>query len=207
MNINKTEETELLIELSNSFAATMFKKGSCLYQQSDEPKFLYYLESGLVGLVRSTEDGNESLLRLFKRDQFFGHRTLFSDETYHASSKCLEDCSIKLIPKNDALNFFESNPKAYFYLVKLLAKELRRAEVRSVTVSEGDIQQRVAAALVLFKSLKPDHLWTRKEIANYCASRTPTVITALGKLEAKGAISQHKREIQILDLEMLEKLI
>jgi CRP-like cAMP-binding protein len=201
------EETKLLKELSKSFPTKHYKKGSYLYRQGDSPEFLYYFESGLAGLIRNTENGNESLLRLFKTDQFCGHRTLFSNETYHASSKCLADCFVKLIPKRKVLEFFDSNPNAYFYLAKSLAKELRRAEERSVTVSEGDVLQRVASALVLFKNLKPDHLWTRKEIANYCASRTPTVITALGKLETLGAISQNKREITIMNLDMLEKLI
>jgi CRP-like cAMP-binding protein len=207
MLVNESEETELLKILGNSFATKSFSKGQYLYNQGESPEYLYHIKSGLVGLLRSTEAGNESLLRLFKTDQFFGHRTLFSDETYHASSKCLEDCQIKLIPKKKAIEFFNETPMAYAYLAKSLAKELRRAEVRSVTVSEGDILQRVASALILFKTLKPDHLWTRKEIANYCASRTPTIITAMSKLEAKGAISQHKREIRIENMDILESLI
>lgn len=207
MQTNDHDEINLLKELGESFVTKSFAKGDYLYRQGESPEYLYHLKLGLVGLLRSTEAGNESLLRLFKTDQFFGHRTLFSDETYHASSKCLEDCQIKLIPKKKALQFFNETPMAYAYLAKSLAKELRRAEVRSVTVSEGDVLQRVASALILFKTLKPDHLWTRKEIANYCASRTPTIITAMSKLEAKGAISQHKREIQIVNMDILETFI
>ena len=67
--------------------------------------------------------------------------------------------------------------------------------------------ERVVYALLLFKKLHPEHLWTRTEIANYCASRTPTVIKALGELEKKGAIEQNRRYIEIIDESILMDIV
>ncbi len=199
MIFNLIEEKSLVERLLNWGIPQSLKRGDYVYREGDAPKGLYFIRSGLVGLIKYTPNGAESLIRLFKKDQFFGHRTLFADETYHGTAQCLEPTEILFCNKELVFKVFENEPKAYYFLARALAKELRRAEERSVIVSEGDILERVASALLLFKKMKPDHLWTRTEIASYCASRTPTVIKALGHLEELGAIQQEKRNIEILD--------
>ncbi|MBC86842.1 MAG: hypothetical protein CL677_06640 [Bdellovibrionaceae bacterium] len=195
-----TEEEKLfsntLVEKGN---VDVLQRGQSVYREGDTPKGLYYVRSGLVGLIKVTSNGSESLLRIFKQGQFFGHRSLFSEELYHASAQCLEPTEVVFVPKTTVFSLFKEKPEAYFYLARALAKELRRAENRSVLVSEAQILERVASTLLLFKRMHPKHQWTRTEIANYCASRTPTVIKVLGDLESSGAISQNRREIQIVD--------
>lgn len=197
---NELQFVARLLELGESKS---FQKGQVVYREADHPLGLYYIQSGLVGLVKTSMAGNESLLRVFKPKQFFGHRTLFSEETYHGSAKCLEDTQLAFIEKTKVFELFNAEPSAYYFLARALAKELRRAENRSLLISEGHIKERVAYALILFKKLYPEHLWTRTEIANYCATRTPTVIKALGELEDTGAIRQNRRHIEILDEEAL----
>lgn len=174
------------------------KRGDFVYHLGDEPQGLYFIESGLVGLIRVSSKGQDHLLRLFKPAQFFGHRSLFSNEHYHASARCIEDSKVLYIRKDRVFAQFDKYPQAYYFVARALAKELRRAEVRSVIVSDGDVLERVAATVLLFESLYPEHMWTRSEIANFCASRTPTVIKALGQLEEKGLIKQEGRKIIIL---------
>lgn len=203
-NINAHEIIKKLIDIGEP---KMLVRGDIIYRETDVPQGLFYIEHGLVGLTKLSVSGTESLMRLFKSKQFFGHRTLFSDELYHGTAKCLEDSKVLFIKKSLALKIFDENPGAYQFLARSLAKELRRAENRSVLISEGHIIERVAYTLILFKKLYPEHMWTRTEIANYCASRTPTVIKTLGILEEKGAIKQNRRFIEITDENVLISII
>ena len=207
MIFKASEEMQIVEELLQYGREQIFKRGDEVYSEATNPQFLYYIQSGLVGLIKVTQSGNESLLRIFKQGQFFGHRSLFSEEPYHASAKCLEPTLILAVRREKVFEVFDKSPRAYFFLARALAKELRRAEVRSVLVSEAHILERVAAALLLFKKLYPDHLWTRTEIANYCATRTPTVIKVLAELEQQGAISQQRRHIEIIDESFLLALL
>lgn len=199
--------SEIINKLISLGEPIELNRGDVIYRENEAPQGLFYIERGLIGLTKVTVSGTESLVRLFKSQQFFGHRTLFSDEHYHATAKCLEESNVLFINKKAALKTFDENPDSYQFLSKYLAKELRRAEDRSVLISEGHIIERVAYALILFKKLHPEHMWTRTEIANYCASRTPTVIKTLGILEAKGAIKQNKRLIEITDENRLISVI
>lgn len=207
MEYSFDEEKSFVDALLKISKPISLKKGQYIYHVDDNPIGLYYVHTGLVGLLRVSAKGQESLLRLFKKQQFFGHRSLFSNETYHGSARCMEDCEILFCPKSEVVSYFDHQPKGYYFLARALSKELRRSELRGVMISESEVIERVAAAILIFKNLYPDFKWTRTDIANFCASRTPTVIKTLANMEKQGLIKQVGRRIEILDEEKLSGLV
>lgn len=177
-----------------------FKRGDRIYSQGENPKGLYFVKSGLIGLTMiSPKSGKEHLLRFFKQGHFFGHRSLFSDESYHGTAIALEITQIKFVPKDIVLAGIAKEMSLLRDVVAVLAKELRRCETQHVMILENEILARVAQSIIYLKDLHPDHNWTRQEIANFCASTVSTVIKALAELEDRGYISQNGRTIHILD--------
>lgn len=176
------------------------KRGEFVYQQGDQPKGIYFVKQGIVGLVITGQaSGKEHLLRFFRQGQFFGHRSLFSNEGYHGSSVSIEPTVLKLVPKDIIMNAIEKAPQLLKEVVKVLSKELRRSETHQVMILENQILARTALALVYLKDLHPEHNWTRQEIANFCASTVSTIIKALAELEELKLIKQEGRTIQILN--------
>ncbi|MGZ3842372.1 MAG: Crp/Fnr family transcriptional regulator [Bdellovibrio sp.] len=192
----------------NSQAQTIeLKRGEKVYHQGDTPKGIYFVQTGLVGLVLTgSSSGKEHLLRFFKQGQFFGHRALFSNEGYHGDTVALEPTTLKLVPKPLVISTMEKNPALYKDVVVVLANELRRCELQHVMILENQILGRIAQALIYLKNLHPDHNWTRQEIANFCASTVSTVIKTLAQLEELGYIAQEGRTITILNSEALISL-
>jgi CRP-like cAMP-binding protein len=180
-----------------------FKRGDTVYREGDEPRGIYFVNKGLVGLTKIGISGKEHFLRFFKKGQFFGHRSLFSQENYHATALTIEQTSLVLVPQESILWATEKYPKILLDVVNVLAKELRRAENLHVMILDNQIHVRVAQGLLYLKNLNPEHNWTRQEIANFCASTVSTVIKALADLEAEGLIRQEGRSIQILNAEGL----
>ena len=187
---------------SNS-TSIQFKRGEVIYNQGDAPRGIFFVKQGLVGLTKLGSTGKEHLLRFFRQGQFFGHRSLFSDEEYHGSSVALEMTKLKLVPKPVVLSVLEDHPKLLFEVVTVLARELRRCENQHVMILDNQINIRVAQSIVYLKDLHPEHNWTRQEIANFCASTVSTVIKSLADLEKAGLIKQDGRTIEILDREKL----
>lgn len=180
-----------------------FKRGDTVYKVEDHPKGLYFVEKGLVGLMLLGVSGKEHLLRFFKEGQFFGHRALFSNESYHGTTVVLEPVKLKFIPTDTVLKIMDHHPELYKILVEVLSKELRRSEIQHVMILENQILARTAQAVVYLKELHPDHPWTRQEIANFCASTVSTIIKALAELEELGHIQQEGRSIKILNRDAL----
>lgn len=181
-----------------------FKRGERIYTQGDESKGMYFIKSGLVGLTMiSAKSGKEYFLRFFRQGQFFGHRSMFSNEGYHGNAIALEPTNIKFVTKDVIFTSLEKNKDLLKDVVMVLSKELRRCETQHVMILENEILARVAQSLIYLKDLHPDHNWTRQEIANFCASTVSTVIKALAELEESGYITQQGRTILIKDRERL----
>ncbi|HEX4925553.1 MAG TPA: Crp/Fnr family transcriptional regulator [Bdellovibrionales bacterium] len=183
------------------------KRGETVYRAGEAPQGLYFVEQGLVGLTLiGAASGHEHLMRFFRRGQFFGHRALFSGETFHGSTIALEPTRLRLIAKPVVLKVLERNPELYREIVHALAQELKRCELQHVMILENQILARTAQALIYLKDLHPEHMWTRQEIANFCASTVSTVIKTMAELENMGLIRQDGRAIEILDREGLISL-
>lgn len=180
------------------------KRGDSVYKQSESPRGLYFVKEGLIGLMQvGATSGKEHLLRFFRQGQFFGHRSLFSNEGYHGTSIAIEPTILKLVPKNVILSALQQKPELYKEVVVVLAKELRRCENHQIMILENQILSRVAQSLIYLKDLHPEHNWTRQEIANFCASTASTIIKAMAELEDLGLIKQEGRSIEILKREEL----
>jgi CRP-like cAMP-binding protein len=176
------------------------KRGDRVYQEGDAPRGLYFIQKGLVGLVLlGATSGKEHLVRFFRAGQFFGHRSLFSNESYHGTTTVLEPTVLKLIPRQTILRVLEKFPFLYKEILSVVSKELRRSELQHVMILENQILPRTAQALVYLKDLHPDHKWTRQEISNFCASTVSTIIKALAELEEMGLIRQDGRSIEVLN--------
>lgn len=176
-----------------------YKKKTTVYHSGEEPQGIYFIKSGLVGLILNSENGTEHLLRLFRPGQFFGHRSLFAEEKYHASAICLENSEIAFVEKKSLLQEIEKNPILALTFLKGLSIELRNCEIHRVTLTEKEVIQRAAEAIVYLMELAPEHKWTRQEIAEYCESTPTTIIKTLAKLEEMHLIQQDGHRIKILD--------
>lgn len=195
--------SELSIEIKWQFETQSktiaLKRGEVVYSQGDQPRGIYFVKQGLVGLMLAgPTSGKEHLVRFFRQGQFFGHRALFSEEGYHGTTTAIEPTTLKLVPKEIILSTIEKYPVLLKNVVKVLSKELRRSETHQVMILENQILGRTALALVYLKDLHPDHNWTRQEIANFCASTVSSIIKALSELEEMNLIRQDGRSIQIL---------
>lgn len=191
---------EVRYQFESSSQTIELKRGDFVYRQSEQPKGLYFVKKGLVGLVlMSANSDREHLLRFFRQNHFFGHRALFSNEGYHGSTVALEPTTLKLVPQKIVLNAIEKYPQLLKEVVMVLAKELRHSEVQHVMILENQILARTAQALIYLKDLHPEHNWTRQEIANFCASTVSTIIKTLAEIEAMGFIAQEGRTINILN--------
>lgn len=182
------------------FRVIKLRKGDVAYRQGDTPQGLYFIKQGLIGLVILGEaSGKEHLVRFFREGQFFGHRSFFAEELHHGTTTALEYTEINFLSKKVIENAVNDYPLLYREIVLTLSRELRRSEMKHVMILENQVLARTAWAVVYLKELHPHHQWTRKEIANFCASTTSTVIKALAVLEDRQLILQDGRKIEILD--------
>ncbi|MAX67290.1 MAG: Crp/Fnr family transcriptional regulator [Bacteriovoracaceae bacterium] len=199
-------ELSHLKEIIPNYKNITLKKGEILYHEGDKPEYVYFLESGLVGLFHISENGSETFLRVFSPNNILGHRSFFAEENYHATSMALCPTKIVAISKEQCQNTCSQDPSFLKNITRILAKDLREAELRLAGLQDKTAGQRIAESLVYLKLKYPQKTWTRKEIAEYSCSTYETVTRLMTKAEKEDIIKKIGRDFEILDIQKLLKL-
>ena len=174
---------------------------------------LYCINTGKIKLFITGHDGKEQILRFAKEGNIIGYRALLCDEPYHCSAIVIEDTSLCFIPKNTFLSLLEQNAQLSLSLIKLLGTNLKEAEQHIVSMSQKNVRERVAEALLFFKAvygMESDQKTiqiklSREEIADYVGTSTETAIRFLSELNSDKIIATEGKKIRILDLARLQR--
>lgn len=180
-----------------------FKRNQIIYHEGDQAKNLHFIVSGLVGLFHISEDGKETFFRVFGKDDIFGHRSYFANETYHASSVALTPVTIAVISSEECDRICSQKPDLIKNIIKIMAHDLGKAELRMAGLLDKTAHKRISESLVYLKLKHPNYVWTRKEIGEYSGSSFETVARVMTILENKGHIEKQGRDFKILDHEKL----
>lgn len=180
-----------------------YRKGDVIYHEGEQGERIFLIKSGIVGLFYLTEQGHETLLRVFAKDHIFGHRAFIAKEPYHASSICLTETSLYAISYRDFEVLYQRNADILMGVARVLAHELRMSESRLSEFQEKNASQRIIHALVFLKLKYPGHTWTRKQIAEYAGSTLETVVRVMGQLDKKNYIIKSGRDFSIPHAEAL----
>jgi CRP-like cAMP-binding protein len=179
------------------------KRGDIIYHEGDKAQNLYFIKSGLVGLFHISEDGKETFFRLFGQDYILGHRSFLAEENYHASAIALKAAEIISISGEEYNQICSDHPELNRTLLNIMAKDLGSAELRMASFLEKSAQLRIIETLVYLKLRYPDHVWTRKEVAEYSGSTYETVTRVMTKLENMELIRKEGRDFVIIDQDQL----
>lgn len=172
-----------LTELKN------LSRGSYLYSQGEQADVFYFVASGLIGLYHLLDNGKESLIRIYSKNEYLGYRTLFSQShDYHCTAKVMQEANIiRITPKNNS--FLEENSLFARELIAALSEELAHAEMRLANISYIKSLDRVLNAIRYLYTKYPTYDWTYKEIAEYAGCETETAIRLAKELKKTDLIN------------------
>lgn len=194
---------QLPIDILNQAITIKLKKGDSLYQRGDKPNGFYFIKSGLMAITDVSPNGNESLLRVYSENFFIGHRSFIAEEVYHANSIALEESEVLRLPFSGIERLQSEFPKVLLHISQMLARDLRISEERFNDLTGKRVMSRIIDSLLFLQRRKPDYLWTRREIGEFCGAKTETVTRSFGKLEKLGLLEKDNREIIVPNTDKL----
>ncbi len=206
-------DTEQLTELNINKTCTYFKKGQTIFTENALPLGLYCINSGKIKLTTTGLDGKEQILRLVKDGDILGYRSLLANDRYHCNAVALEDCSVCLIEKNFFMQLAATNQKLCMALFRKISEDLKTAEEHIVSLSQKNVRERVAEALLFLKATygfeedgKTINVQlSREEIADFVGTSTESTIRLLSEFNTAKIIELHGKKIKIINYDKLEK--
>lgn len=205
---------EILDQISAEKTCAIYKKGQTIFYEGNQPHGVFCIHSGKVKIHKLGDDGREQIVRFAKSGNVLGYRAMLSDEHYYASATALEDTTVCFFPKNVYMTALKNNADLALQTIRLLAYDLRSAEMMVTNMAQKQVKERVADALVMLKDyygVEDDGatinaVLTREEIANIAGTSTETSIRMLAGLKNDKVISLVGKKIKILDMARLEQI-
>lgn len=205
-NIICSAGPDVSTQLERAKVMNRYKTGQTIFYAGNEPLGLYTVSAGLVKLETVSPSGSAHTLRLVGPGGTIGYRSLFSNESYHASAIAVEDTEICFIPKADVMSIFERHPEIAMKLLSHLSKDLRLAEEKWMDQMDKGASERIAEAVLFLQDHFTHQDWTRREIAQWAGTTPETVIRTLAQFERDGLIDQTDgRMIRIKNREKLKE--
>lgn len=199
--------------ISNKKSESKYKKGQHIFIASKPIFGIYFIKTGKIKISSDGWNGKEQIVRLATDGHILGHRG-YGKETYPISAAALDESVICFVENHIIYETFMENPGFTYIMMMFYAQELRAVEARIKDMAQMTTTEKVASALLYLKEVfgytNGDVLnvnISRKEIAALAGISEEQTVRSLTDLENKKLIAKMKRNIRILNEEMLQKTI
>lgn len=210
---SKLSTTSGLNDLSTRKQNRGYKKKDIIFMEGEQPKELYFVNSGKIKTYKTTEEGKELITAINVRGNFIGYLPLLENTPYLETAVALEDSEVRMIPKNDFLDLIYSNKEVAGTFIQILSNHLAETELRLVEIAYKSVRQRVASALLHVNSLyqtkaqpRDSFLVARKDLSAIVGTATESLNRTLADFRDEGLVEINDHSLKILDQAKLAKL-
>lgn len=205
--IDEARAMEAINHLSENRELRHYKKKDPIFKEGEHPRWLYFVESGKVKIYKTSDDGRELIVKVAQQGDFLGFLALFKEDSYTESAAALEDCSIKLVPKQDfaALVFGNRDVNARF--IKMLACHIAEREQQLIELAYNSVRKRVATTLThLVDQSGPSIQLLREDLAALAGTAKETLIRTLTDFKNEGMVEIKDGVVTVLKLDKLREM-
>ncbi|WP_255448154.1 MULTISPECIES: Crp/Fnr family transcriptional regulator [Apibacter] len=190
-----------------------FERGQEIIHEGYKPTGIFGVISGTGKINRKGYNGKDQILRLVKKGEIVGYRSLLGGESFSASCTVLEDITAVYIPEIIFHRLLEISSRVSFDVLKKISQDLGEAGKTITWLAQNTVRERLAAVLLLLeKKLDVDHegfikiTLTREEMANLIGTATESAIRLISEFKNDELIEVEGRRIKILNHQKLSRL-
>ena len=208
--LNKDE----LIRIADCKTSYVVKKGETIFDEGDSLNGIYCIKDGVCKLSKLSDNGKDQIVKLVKKGELLGQRSLISEESTNLSAIAIEDMQVCFIPKQEILQFFNENNQFSLNMMKSVCGDLKDADDNMVNLAQKTVKQRLAETLLKLESdfgsnddgsLKLQ--LSRDEIAGMIGTATESCIRLLSEFNKEGWITLQGKKITITNKKELQRMV
>ena len=208
--LNKDE----LLKIADCKTSYTVKKGETVFDEGDALNGIYCIKDGICKLSKLSDNGKDQIVKLVKKGELLGQRSLISEESTNLSAVAVEDMQVCFIPKQEILKFFNENNQFSLNMMKSVCGDLKDADDNMVNLAQKTVKQRLAETLLKLESDFGIHedgslkiQLSREEIAGMIGTATESCIRLLSEFNKEGWISLQGKKITLSNKRELQRLI
>ncbi len=180
-----------------------FRKGTILMSEGETGECMYVIQSGLVKIYVSDEDGNELILFVEGPGSYIGEISLLDDAPRTASAVTLEKTQVLVISKTAFIDCVTLNPEIAFKTIRAMTQRLRRATDTIRDLALKNVYQRLALKLIELSVETGDERYlprkiSQQELANMIGASREMVGKILSELTKGKYIGLRENKLYLL---------
>ena len=202
-----------LEHLSEDREIRHFKAKDLIFEEGNNPHYLYFILQGKVQTFKSNPDAKDLILNLHSAGDFLGYEALLTDEPYGHSAAAMDKTEVALIPKADFFSLLYNNRDVANAFIRMLAGDVKDKESQLLHLAYDTVRKRVADALLSFKKEyhkegEPTFSMRipRDNLAAMVGTSKECVIRVLSDFKSDEIVSTYMSDITILDEEKLKEV-
>ncbi len=202
-----------LLKMADCKTSKIIKKGEVIFEEGNYVNGVFCLKDGVCKLTKLSSNGKRQIIKLAKKGELLGQRSLISDEPANLSAVALEDMQVCFIPKSEIMNFIDDNNKFSMNVMRTICEDLKDADDVMVSMAQKSVKARLAYTLLYLEStfgisndgaIKPQ--LTREDLASYIGTATESCIRLLSEFNKAGYINLIDKKIIIKNHKQLQIL-
>ena len=207
---------EDLGRLAASVRSQSLKKGEVLFRKGSEGTALFIIRRGRIKIVLPSRVGDEVILAIFSRGDFFGEMAILDGMPRSADAVALEPSELYVLNRSDFLIFLKNNENTIQSILYSLSVRLRKTDDLLEDTCFLHISSRFAKKLVELtetygrqegNTMLIDLSLTQKDLASMIGTTRESINKQLRILREKGLVSIIDNKILIYNLELLKRRI
>ncbi|RDI35373.1 Crp/Fnr family transcriptional regulator [Lentzea flaviverrucosa] len=183
-----------------------------IFTQGDQDNQFYIIRSGKVKTCLNAGRDGEQLLEIHGPAEMFGELSMFDSRPRTSTAIAVTDVRAIGIGLATAREWINERPHLAEYMLRSLARQVRRTNDNRADLIFNDVPGRVARALLQLAArfghmeggtLRLVHDLTQTELAQYIGATRETVQRALSGFARRGWLQVEGRSVLIFDLDQL----
>ncbi len=211
-SLNELTRDELL-RVSACKTSEIIKKGTLIFDEGSHINGVYCIKEGVAKVSKMSSNGKDQILKLVKKGDIIGERSLVSNEASNLKAIAINDMELCFIPKEEIVRDLKKNSNFSMKVLQDLSDSLKNSDNAMVDMAQKTVKQRLAETLLyLNKNFRDENTGlldislSRDDIANMIGTATESAIRLLSELKKQNVISLKGKEIKILDATALKKI-
>src|SRR5690606_25087089 len=138
---------EEVLRMASCKTSRLVKKGEAIFQEGEHVNGVFCVENGVCKLTKLSANGKDQIVKLVKKGELLGQRSMISEEPANLSAIALEDMQVCFIPRTDMMAFFNENNNFSMNVMRTICGDLREADDIMVAMAQKSVKERLALAL------------------------------------------------------------
>jgi CRP-like cAMP-binding protein len=177
-----------------------YRSGTTIFRAGNPTRWVYYLESGCVRLIRRGRAGEEIVLHQARAREFFAEASIDSAR-YHCDALAMDAATVLRVSAADITNLVVVDPEFARQWISLLARQLRTVRTRVERLSLKSAAERIRHFVLsgppgAHGDVKLNG--TLKDLARDLGLTHETLYRTLARMERSGQIERQGDGLRLL---------